>query len=483
VLDLSVRGAVVVTPRGRCQADIHVAGGTIVALGSLDAAARETVDAGGLLALPGVVDSHVHFMDPGDPAREDFITGSAAAAVGGATTVIEHTHGAPVRDAQELRRKVDHLRRRSLVDYGLAAHVWPDRLRALREVWEAGAAYLKVFTCETHGVPAVLAGDLLQCLRDVARWDGIVLAHCEDDAITREREAALRRAGRTDYGVVPEWRSREAEAVAAAEVALLARLTGARVVVAHTSHPAVVELVGRERDRGARIWVESCPQYFYLREDEVLEHGPLRKFTPPARLRSAGDAVEMWRLLRAGAITHMSTDHAPSTREQKRAGDIWTCHFGLPGVETTLALLLHAAHEGHLTVERVVDVLCEWPARLYGFYPRKGALAPGADADIVLVEPEARRVLTDGQVVSRAGWTPYAGMEVVGRPTMTFCRGRLVARDGRPQGEPGWGRWLPGAGAASGRPATSPGEDAPRRARGGAGGRAPAAGASAPSTG
>lgn len=447
MIDLSIRGAAVSTPRGRFQADIHVADGTIVALGSLEEAARETVDAGGLVALPGVVDSHVHFMDPGDPAREDFITGSAAAAVGGVTTVIEHTHGAPVRDAQELRRKVDHLRRRSLVDYGLAAHVWPDRRRGLRELWEAGAAYLKVFTCETHGVPAVLAGDLLQCLRDVARWDGIVLAHCEDDAITREREAALRLAGRTDYGIVPEWRSREAEAVAAAEVALLARLTGARVVIAHTSHPPVVDLVGRERDRGARVWVESCPQYFYLREDEVLEHGPFRKFTPPARLRDAGEVLEMWRLLQSGAITHISTDHAPSTRGQKRAGDIWTCHFGLPGVETTLAMLLHAAHEGWITLERLTDVLCERPARLYGFHPRKGALAPGADADIVLVDPGARRVLADDQVVSKAGWTPYAGMEVTGRPVMTFCRGRLVARDGRPQGEPGWGRWLPGPGA------------------------------------
>jgi dihydroorotase len=316
----------------------------------------------------------------------------------------------------------------------------------MHELWEAGPAYLKVFTCETHGVPAVLAGDLLQCFRAAAAFDGLLLIHCEDDAMTRERERALRAMGRTDYGIVPEWRSREAEEVAAAETALLARMTGARAVIAHTSHPEAVELIQRQRALGGRVWVESCPQYFFLQEAEVLEHGPFRKFTPPARLKSGGDAAGMWRLLAAGEITHISTDHAPSTRAQKLSGNIWQVPFGLPGVETTLTLMLHAAHQGWVTLERVVDVLCERPARLYGFYPRKGNLLPGADADITLVDPSRSREIQDDQVVSKAGWSPYAGLAVVGSPVMTFSRGRLVAKDGRPQGEPGWGRWLPGAG-------------------------------------
>lgn len=445
-MDLTIRGATVVTPAGRFPADVHVRDGKIAALGTLDAASVQSIDAGGLVAIPGVVDSHVHFMDPGETEREDFLTGSAAAAVGGTTTVIEHTHAAPVLDAEGLRRKVGHLGRRSLIDFGLGAHVWPDRLSGLGDLWDAGAAYLKVFTCETHGVPALLAGDLLACFHAAAGCDGLLLVHCEDDAMTRERERALREAGRTDYGIIPEWRSREAEEVAAVEVALVARLTGARVVVAHTSHPEAVELVNRERARGARLWVESCPQYFFLQEAEVLEHGPFRKFTPPARLVDAGGAAQMWRLLAGGQITHISTDHAPATRAQKQRGDIWSCPFGLPGVETTLTLMLHAAHRGWITLERVVDALCERPARLYGFYPRKGSLWPGADADITLIDPSRTRLIRDDQVISKAGWSPYAGMAVVGGPVMTFSRGRLVAKDGRPEGEPGWGRWLPGAG-------------------------------------
>jgi dihydroorotase (multifunctional complex type) len=447
VIDLTVRGATVVGPRGRYRADIHVARGTVVALGTLATQARTVVDADGLLAIPGVVDSHVHFMDPGETEREDFITGSAAAAVGGATTVVEHTHAAPVRTAAELRAKTAHLERRSLVDFALAAHVWPDEVPRLGELWAAGPAYLKIFTCETHGVPAVPAGHLLRAFRDVARWDGVVLVHCEDDAITRDRADALRAAGRADGGVIPEWRAREAEAVAVDEVTALAGLTGARVVIAHTSHAPIVDLIAAARAAGARLWTESCPQYFYLEEREALEYGPFRKFTPPARIRNAADADAMWQRLAAGAITHVSSDHAPATRTQKQTGDIWACPFGLPGVETTLSLMLTAAAAGRVALERVVDVLCEQPARLYGFYPRKGTLVPGADADITLIDPGRRRRLADADVVSKAGWTPYAGREVVGIPVMTFVRGRLVAREGRPVGEHGWGRWLPGAGA------------------------------------
>src|SRR5690606_27083990 len=144
-----------------------------------------------------------------------------------------------------------------------------------------------------------------------------------------------------------------------------------------------------------------------------------------------------WRLLREGALTHISSDHAPSTLAQKREGDIWNVHFGLPGVDTTMSVLLDAAHRGHLSYEQIVRVYCEYPAQVYGLWPRKGSLLPGADADIVLVDPNQRRELCDEDILSKAGWTPYAGRMVTGAVVRTYLRGVLVAEEGRAAHEMG----------------------------------------------
>ena len=444
-----ISGGTLVSPRGRRRAHVYVQDGAIAAVTDDRLEAGLTIDATGLYLLPGAVDGHVHFQDPGDASREDFITGSSAAAVGGVTTVIEHTHSHPVRTAVFLREKVEHLRNRSLVDFGLAGHAWPDQVGQAAELWRAGVTFFKVFTCTTHGVPGHDAAHLLGLLRELADLHALALVHCEDETITAENERALHAAGRQDPAVISEWRSRDAELTALNTLALLVRLSGARAIAAHVSHAAAVDVLQRDRELGARLWLETCPQYLYLHEDEILECGGLRKFTPPARIRSESDADEMWRRVASGPITHISTDHAPATRAQKTEGSIWDVHFGLPGVETTLNLLLSAAVDGRLPLERVVQLVAESPARLYGLYPRKGHLAPGADADLVLVDLSAERVLDDAAIISKTGWTPYAGRRVKGRIVKTFSRGQIVAEDGRPTATPGWGRYLPGPGAAA----------------------------------
>ena len=440
--DLAIKYATLVEPSGAYQAHLYVRDGRIAAIGDLEADSRQTVEAAGLHLLPGSVDGHVHFMDPGPTEREDFITGSSAAAVGGVTTVIEHTHAHPLLSPKDVTDKAVYLADRSLVDFGLTAHVWPDTAEQVREIWEAGASAFKVFTCTTHGVPAVLPGAMLRLFRAVAEFDGLCLVHCEDEFITEDNERRLRASGRTDGMVIPEWRTREAEAVAVNTVAHLARLAGARVIIAHASRPQVLDYVSRERALGARLWVESCPQYFYLEESEIAREGAFRKFTPPAR--SSEEAAGMWERLQSGQISHIQTDHAPATREQKLegGGDIWTPHFGLPGVETTLSMMLDGVAAGKLSLERLVRALSETPARLHGLYPRKGSLRVGADADLVLVDLNQKRLLSDDQIVSKAGWTPYAGRTVQGVPLKTYVRGQLVAEDGRPAATPGTGRWV-----------------------------------------
>jgi dihydroorotase len=177
--------------------------------------------------------------------------------------------------------------------------------------------------------------------------------------------------------------------------------------------------------------VESCPQYLTLLEDEVLEHGPFRKFTPPARARDEGDLDAMWRALADGTIDLISSDHAPSTAAQKRAGSIWDVHFGLPGIDTTLSVLLDGAAAGWISYERVVAAYSEAPARIYGL-KSKGRLEPGADADLVVVDPTQRWTVTDEDILSKAGWSPYSGRTFTGRAVRTYLRGE----------EPGTGRFV-----------------------------------------
>ncbi|HZQ03046.1 MAG TPA: dihydroorotase family protein [Gaiellaceae bacterium] len=446
--DLAVRGGLVVRPSGSRRTNVYVRGGRVALVDDEQLPARAEIDAADLLVLPGMVDTHVHFMDPADPTREDFPTGSAAAACAGVTTVVEHTHARPVRTAQELREKRDYLRDRSVVDFGLAAHAWPDRLDAIAELWRAGVTYVKAFTCTTHGVPGLDAAHLLELFRRAASLGTPCLVHCEDESLTAAAEQALHTAGREDPLVVSEWRNRDAEAVAVAVTALLARRTGANAVVAHASSVEIVDLAARERDAGARVLVETCPQYLLLREDELRDHGAFRKFTPPARAQSTADLERMWEAVADRRVHHVASDHAPSTAAQKTSGSIWDVHFGLPGIDTTLPVLLDGAHAGRLGYERIAEAYAEAPARAYGLWPRKGALQEGSDADLVLVDPGARWTVRDEDVRSKAGWSPFAGRTFVGRAVATYLRGELVAEDRCAVAAAGTGRFVAGAGAS-----------------------------------
>ena len=448
-MDLGIVGGTVVTGTGERRADVWVRNGRIAAVtpSTADAAPTATgvVDASGLLVLPGFVDTHVHLMDPGPTEREDFPAGTGAASARGVTTIVEHTHAAPVRTAAELRDKLAAVRGRADVDFGIAAHVWPDRLDELATTWEAGVAFFKIFTCTTHGVPAVEGDDLRTALAGIASVNGRCLVHCEDETMTTDAEATLHARGRTDPELLGEWRSREAELAAVHALGALAAETGVRATIAHVSSPDVATVVEEARAGGADLAAEACPQYLLLAEDEVRDHGAFRKFTPPARARDDAERDAMWRLLAGGVLTHIASDHAPSTREQKLAGDIWTAPFGLPGLDTTSRLLFDAVATGRLTWPDVALRYAEEPARRYGL-KGKGRLEPGADADLALVDPGATVTIRDEDVLSKSGWTPFAGRTTTGDVVSTFLRGREIARAGVPRCER-TGRFLPGAGA------------------------------------
>lgn len=443
--DLGIEGGTAVAPSGMAPRNVYVDGERITLITEDRRPARQRVAADGLLVMPGMVDTHVHLMDPGATEREDFPSGTAAAAVAGVTTVIEHTHSSPVRTVSDLARKQAHVASRSLVDFGLAAHAWPERLDEIPGLWRAGISYFKAFTCTTHGVPGFDAAALLHLLRAIRQNDAACLVHAEDATMLDDAERRLRAAERIDPSLLPEWRHRDAEVTALALVALLARRAGARVTAAHVSHPEALDVVARERAAGADLATETCPQYLTLLEDDVGREAGLRKFTPPARARDQADMDGMWHALSDGRVTIVSSDHAPSTRSQKADGSIWDVHFGLPGLDTTLPILLDAAATGRITYSQLVALYAVGPAALYRL-AMKGRLEAGADADILLVDPNHTWTVHSAEIRSKAGWSPFEGRTLTGRSIRTYLRGRLIANDGQLAVAPGAGRFVPGPG-------------------------------------
>ena len=426
---LVVMGGTVVSEQKQQRADLIVEDGEVQHVGAIEFTHGEVVDATGLLVLPGMVDTHVHLMDPGPTEREDFPTGTNAAAARGVTTIVEHTHAHPVRTPEDLRDKLGHLAGRANVDFGLAAHVWPDTIGRLPDLANGGITFFKIFTCDTHGVPGLDPAELMEALRAIAGANGRTLIHNEDQSLTATAEHRLKGEGRTDPGLLIEWRSREAEIVAVACTAAAVLTSGVQATFAHVSNPGVLDVIDAFRELGASIAAEACPQYFALDEDEVRHEGALRKFTPPARIRNSQEKADMWQALTDSRFSLFSTDHAPSTLEQKTKAGFWEAPFGLPGMDTTLPFLIDAALSGRIELTDVVRLYSTQPARWYRL--PKGQLGPGADADFVLIDPEASWTVKDADVISKAGWSPYSGRTFKGRVVATYLRGVEIARHGK----------------------------------------------------
>jgi dihydroorotase-like cyclic amidohydrolase len=295
------------------------------------------------------------------------------------------------------------------------------------------------------------AGNLRELFRTLTGFDGITLIHAEDDSILRVNEKMLRESGRTDYLTVSDWRSEDAEFLAISTAVTLAGQTGARAIFAHVSLPASLHIIRNARLEGTKVYAESCPQYFYLTRDDLAEKGPWLKFAPS--VRSSETTAQMWTELEMGNIDVLGTDHCPFPKDEKAAGvkDIWKAPYGIPGIETTVRLMLNGVNKKMVSLKRVVQALCETPAMLYGLYPRKGCLMPGSDADILLVDMDVCEKLSNKQIVSKCGWTPYDGMEVQGKVVMTLLRGAVVAENGQPTGDPGFGEFVPRLGTKNNR--------------------------------
>ncbi|HYE83169.1 MAG TPA: amidohydrolase family protein [Clostridia bacterium] len=447
--DLLIKNAVVVTPKSCTSADILVFEGKIEALlapGS-ECHADEVIDVEGRYVMPGCVDGHTHMMDhmleTDSTEYEDFTTGTMAAAVGGTTTVVDHHRSDPnVYSVEPLLQKIEYLADKSCVDFGLKGGISPTNTDDLEAMWDAGVTGFKTFTCNLHGVKAMHTGFLMESFSEVARIDGTVLIHCEDDGICQYNEERLRREGRTDYFSQWEWRSKLAERIAVKTVIEVAKETHCRVVIAHVSQPELLELIYQAHKDGYEIYSESCPHYFNLTVENLKKKGPWAKFTPP--MNTAEKVDELWKLFDLGYVTTIGSDHCPYPKAKKLPGEknMWNAPNGIPGVETALKLMLNGVNNGKTTINRVVESMCENPAKVYGLFPQKGQIAVGADADLVVLDMDKEEVISNDNIVSKCKWSPFDGKSIKGLPGIVFVRGKVVAQDGKFVGSTGYGKFI-----------------------------------------
>jgi len=440
-VDLVVAGGRLVTPDGIREGAVAVENGIVVAVGHDGAMppTKRRIEVDGLLVMPGAIDVHVHFREPGFSHKETWRTATQAAALGGVTTVFDMPNtDPPTATAAAVRDKIAIASAQSLVDFGVYGYLG-ENISDLAPMAEAGAVAFKLYMgSENPLVPCPSDGAILDAF-EVTRSLGLrCTVHAENTSILEWRGRKLREVGRTDALAHLEQHADIATVEAVQRTALFAEWTGCRVHIAHESCRCSVPIIAAAKGRGIDVTAETCPHYLLLSTKDGTRIGAnALRVKPP--VREPGHGEVLFAALLAGVIDMVSTDHAPHLASEKHRESIWDCAPGFPGVETSMRLMLTQAEAGRMTYPDYVRMACEAPARAFGLYPRKGALLPGSDADIVVVDPGHRERITGERLHSIGRATPFEGTETIGAPVMTFVRGALVAERGRIVGEAGTG--------------------------------------------
>jgi dihydropyrimidinase len=447
-VDTVISDGTIVTSESTFEGAIAIEDGTIVGIGreeSLPTADRE-IDASGLYVMPGVVDPHVHIDD--HVSLDSYESATSAAALGGVTSLIDFAWQAYVGDESHweaegtLTEGVERKREKAedaLIDFGFHGGILregDDLFDEIEELVESGITSFKMYTTYEFGVSN---GYIRRVFERLADLDAVGVAHTEDDAVCDSLTAEFREAGRDDPTWLPRARPDYAEAMAADDVARLARETGAKYYGIHTSSRKAAEALARYQRDGSRIRGETCTHYTTLTEDIYCEMGNLPKLTPP--IRTADDNDAMFEHLSEGGLSVVSTDHVAQTRERKENTDWWENPFGGSGLQTGLPVFYdEAVNERGYSMPFVVRARCRNPARTFGL-PEKGTLEPGTDADIVLFDPNETYTIDAAENASVADYSIYEGREVTGRVETTLVRGEVVADEGEIVGEPGYGEF------------------------------------------
>lgn len=441
--DLLIKGGAIVSAAATVIADVVIDKGKIVALGQSSALppARETIDAAGLHVIPGAIDVHVHFREPGFSHKETWLSGSQAAAVGGVTTVFDMPNtNPPTRDLKALEAKRSIIERQTIIDFGIYGLIGEDNHDQLEPMSKSGAVSFKLYMgSENPLVPCPSDGAIVAAFEKLAALGIRCTVHAENTPILKWRGERLLKSGRTDEAAHLEQHIDLADVEAVTRTALFSEWTGCKVHIAHESSRFSIPVIANAKARGVKLTAETCPHYLYLSTDDSARLGPnFLRVKPP--VREPGHAGPLWKALANGIIDIISTDHAPHLLSEKQRPSIWETAPGFPGVETSMRLMLTGVHTGRISLNDYVRMACEAPAKAFGLFPRKGTLTPGSDADVVLIDLDKKSTIEMARLHSIGHATPFDGIVTTGLPVRTMVRGKTVAENGEPVAAPGWGK-------------------------------------------
>ena len=445
-VDTFLANATLVTHEGQFSGGLGITAGKVshVIHGDERIAAEETLDVRGKWVMPGLVDSHVHFNEPGRESWEGYAAGTRAAAAGGITTILEMPFNAtpPTSTAELLRAKRAVVQNQCVVDYGQWGGLEAHNHAELTGMHAEGVIAFKAFMCNS-GIDFEQVGtfDLLRGMEIAAQLGNVVGVHAENEDWTRGLAQRLQAAGRVDPRAWAESRPPGAEIEATQRAIAVAGYTGAKLHVVHVTLADGIKAIQAARAQGVDVTGETCPHYLTLDVDDLARLGPIAKCGPPLRVRAQVDAL--WREVLQGHVDLIASDHSPCPADMKAKGDhdIWQAWGGITGIQTMLPVLLtKGVHRRGLSPSALVRMTSLHPTQRYGLFPRKGHLGVGADADVVVIDPEREWTLSTETLFSRHKQSPFAGCTFKGAVERTMVRGHTVYLNGEITGAAGYGQ-------------------------------------------
>ena len=447
----ALRNGTLITPEGELKASLYLQAEKIIGIGSrvdLDQHAT-TVDCSGKLVVPGFIDGHVHLREMGNSDREDFYTGTQAAAVGGITTVMDMPNSKPnVITPDDFKARRDRVTERAYVNIGL--YVWACAKNAdrLYEFEELGPIGFKIFTAETGAYDPEFANyittepSVMYRIFDQTGRMGIVTAvHSECQSLIEHFEKHARKEMPPDMRAYVYSRKQSVEDVAVFSEVAMARETGAKLHICHVVGKGAVDFMRwAKQNYYPNVSCEAAPCNLLMNDEDAFKLGSVAKFSPPVQSEVHRRAV--WDGLLDGTIDMVGSDHAPQDFEKKHNPNIWQASPGSPALDYWVPLMLDRVARGEITMSRLVEVACTAPARRFGLYPAKGVLKEGADADVVVIDMAKTATVDTARFKSKARYTAFEGWPMRGIPVMTFVNGKLVAKDGQIVGKPGDGKFV-----------------------------------------